>query len=199
MNLLLICEIAPELPIPNFGGEAARHLSEKQHPHLRSASCTAWNLLAYGLRRLGVDALPEVRFEPGGRPYFPHEELHFSLSHSGQLAAALLSPAPCAVDLEAVRSELAQRLQARCLSPKERRQNLDFFDCWTKKECIGKLRGAGITAHPASIDTLAPEFARCFFLHRIADSRAQEYAIAALCMNEAPPRIEKIVPEKLKF
>lgn len=199
MNLLLICEIAPALPLPAFGGEAARHLNEKKHPQLRNASHTAWNLLAYGLRQLGRDTLPEVRFETGGRPYFPHDPLHFSLSHSSQMAAALLSPSACAVDIEAVRPELAQRLRARCLSPKEHQQNSDFFDCWTKKECISKLNGAGLTAHPASIDTLAPEFASCFFLHRITDSCAQEYAIAALCMNEAPPQIEKIVPEKLKL
>ena len=90
MNLLLICEIACGLPTPEFGAALAAHIDEKKHPDVRAASLTVWNLLACGMKQLGFVRLPEVVFEAGGKPRFTNADLCFSLSHSGNLAAALL-------------------------------------------------------------------------------------------------------------
>lgn len=197
MNLLLICEIAHGLPMPEFGGALAAHIDEKKHPDVRAASLTAWNLLDRGLKQLGFVRLPEVVFEAGGKPRFTNSDLSFSLSHSGKLAAALLSPAPCAVDLEQLRPEVAARLRERCLSDAERTAGCGFFECWTKKECIGKLSGKGIPAHPAQLDSLDPAYADRFFIHEIREDGAARYVLAVLCMDGNAPIIQKKLPEEL--
>lgn len=197
MNLLLICEIACGLPTPEFGAVLAAHIDEKKHPDVRAASLTAWNLLACGLKQLGFVRLPEVVFEAGGKPRFTNANLCFSLSHSGNLAAALLSPAPCAVDLEQLRPAMEARLGGRCLSDAERAANCGFFECWTKKECIGKLSGKGIPAHPAQLDSLDPAYADRFFIREIQEDGAARYVLAALCMDGIAPIFQKALPEEL--
>lgn len=181
MNLLLISEIQDEIAPPEFGGEFAAHIERKRNPAVRNASRTAWNLLAQGLQRLGCEPLPTVHFGERGKPEFVDCPLHFSLAHSGRLAAALISPAPCGVDIERIRPEVAERLRVRCLSSEEQRHNLDFFECWTKKECIGKLTGDGVDGSPAKLDTLNPRWANQFFFESLTDSAGQSYALAALC------------------
>ena len=181
MSLLLCGEIRPMETTPDFGPALHEHLRAKTNPAVHAASIAAWSLLAEGLRMLGADVLPEVRFDPNGKPSFANSPLHFSLSHSGNLAAVLISEAPCGVDVEQLRPEVAARLKARCLSDAERARDCDFFELWTKKECIAKLDGSGMTAHPGNIDTLDPRWNHRFFTTRVRDSAGREYALSALC------------------
>ena len=204
MSLLLIAEIQGETAPPEFGGEFAAHIGRKRNPAVRRASLTAWNLLAEGLRRLeceaparggapsGKDTLPAGRFGAHGKPEFVDCPLHFSLSHSGNLAAALISDVPCGVDVERVRPEVALRLRARCLSPEEQRRGLDFFECWTRKECIGKLNGAGMDGNPAKLDTLDARWAGRFLSETLTDSSGQSYALSALCKDAAALRAQRV-------
>ena len=196
MSLLLISEIRDGLTPPAFGGDFAAHIAKKNNPSVRRASLSAWNLLADGLRQMGRADLPAVRFGARGKPEFIDAPIHFSLAHSGNLAAALLSDAPCGVDVERVRPEVSRRLRGRCMSEREQEQ-LGFFECWTKKECIGKLDGKGIDAHPAHIDTLDTRWAGRFFARRIADSSGREYALAALCEDADKLTLQWIEPEAL--
>lgn len=197
MNLLLICEIVQDLPLPVFGGEFAAHIASKRNTAVRAASLTAWNLLACALKQTGIEQLPDVHFGENGKPCFDTCPLHFSLAHSKNMAAALVSDAPCAVDIEAVRSQVRDKLYERCLSETEIRSGCDFFDVWTQKECMGKLSGKGLPARPAEMNSLDPEYARCFFPQRLWDSAGHEYALAALCTNGIKPETKKIMPEEL--
>ena len=181
MNLLLYGEIRPIETAPDFGAALHEHLRAKSNPAVRASSVTAWSLLAEGLHMLGADVLPEVRFDPGGKPRFTDSLLHFSLSHSGKLAAVLISEAPCGVDVEQLRPEVAARLRERCLSDAERARDCDFFELWTQKECIAKLDGSGMRSHPSEIDTLDPRWNHRFFTTRVRDSAGQAYALSALC------------------
>lgn len=183
MSLLLCGEIRPIETIPDFGAALHEHLRAKTNPAVHASSVAAWSLLAEGLRRLGLESLPGVRFDPGGKPVFVNSPLHFSLSHSGNLAAVLISDAPCGVDVEQLRLEVAARLHERCLSDAERARSCDFFEIWTKKECIAKLDGRGMTAHPGDIDTLDPHWYGRFFTTRVLDSIGQEYVLSALCKD----------------
>ena len=181
MSLLLCGEIRPMETVPDFGAALYEHLRGKSNPAVHASSVAAWSLLAGGLRTLGVEALPEVRFGRNGKPYFVNSPLHFSLSHSGNLAAVLISDAPCGVDVEQLRPEVAARLRERCLSNAERARSCDFFEIWTKKECIAKLDGSGMRNHPGEIDTLEPRWSHRFFTTRVRDSLGQEYVLSALC------------------
>ena len=195
MSLLLYGEIRPIETIPDFGAALAEHLRAKTNPGVHAASLAAWSLLAEGLRRLSLEALPEVRFDPGGKPVFVNRPLCFSLSHSGNLAAVLISDAPCGVDVEQLRPEVAERLHERCMSDAERARNCDFFELWTKKECIAKLDGRGQPSHPSEIDTLDPRWNGRFYTTRILDSAGQEYALSALCADAEALQIIKIDTE----
>ena len=195
MSLLLISEIRDDLISPGFGGGFAAHIARKNNPAVRRASLTVWNLLAVGLRRLGRDDLPDVYFGAQGKPEFIDSRIHFSLAHSGSLAVALLSDAACGVDIERIRLDAAERMRERCMSEGERRLGLDFFECWAKKECIGKLDGQGIDAHPARIDTLDARWEGQFLTRRIADAADREYALAALCGDADKLTLQWIEPE----
>lgn len=181
MSLLLYGGIRPMEIAPDFGPALDEHLRAKSNPAVRASSVTAWSLLAEGLRMLGADVLPEVRFDPSGKPCFANSPLHFSLSHSGNLAAVLISDEACGVDIELVRPEVAERLRVRCLSEGERAQDCDFFELWTKKECIAKLDGSGMRSHPSEIDTLDARWSHRFFTTRVHDDLGQAYALSALC------------------
>lgn len=197
MNLLLLTPVHASLPLPEFGGAFAARMAEKRHPGLHRASLAAWSLLACALGMLGLEALPEVAYGPWGKPCFLDSPLHFSLSHSGEFAAALLSDAPCGVDLERVRPEVALRMRARCLSAREQAEAMDFFECWTKKECIAKLDGRGMHTHPADLDVLDPQYLHRFFCERIRDSAGREYVLSALCDGAEALKLRWISPEVL--
>lgn len=198
VNLLLICEVSPLAAAPDFGENFARQLAAKTHPEAHAASLTAWTLLAHGLRTLGLEALPTAYFERGGRPFFKDASLCFSLSHSEKLACALISSEACALDVERIRPESADRLRTRCLNPQELALGLDFFTCWTKKECIAKLDGHGLPTHPSTIDSLNSAYEGCFFSQNIFDAEERAYRLSALCMNGKPPKIQRLTPEALR-
>ena len=195
MSLLLYGEIRPIEAAPDFGPALCEHLRAKTNPTVHAASIAAWSLLAEGLRMLGLEELPEVRFDPSGKPRFIDSSLHFSLSHSGRLAAVLISEEPCGVDIELVRPEVAERLRERCLSDAERARDCDFFEIWTQKECIAKLDGRGLPSHPSEIDTLDPRWSGRFYTTHVRDSSGQEYALSALCADAEALQIIKIDTE----
>lgn len=194
MNALYYCEIAEGLTLPDFGEEFALHMQNKRHPGVRAASLSAWNLLAEALRRSGTGELPCVHFFASGKPAFSGSPLHFSIAHSGNLAAVLLSDVPCGVDIELIRPEVSRKLYDGCLAPREKqRADLDFFTFWTRKECIGKLLGCGIDAHPAQTDTLSPEFASLqFHTETVFDISGREYRLSAVLESGIPAPLQKI-------
>lgn len=100
--------------------------------------------------------LPEIARTERGKPYFPHHpELHFSLSHSGNLALCALADTPIGADLELVRPR-KPGLPRYVLSDRERawyegRGSCweDFYILWTLKEARVKCTGQGIFRRPA--------------------------------------------------
>lgn len=197
MNRLYYGDILPNLPAPDFGPELETHISRKKHPEARAASLSAWNLLALALKAYGLETLPRVHFTASGKPCFSDSPLHFSISHSAGLAAVLLSDAPCAVDIECWNPQTAQRLSPRCLSEAEKASGIDFFEAWTKKECIGKLDGRGICARPALIDTTDPQYSELFFNFNLCDAAGRSYTLSALCTDAEKPQIERMMPDVL--
>jgi len=107
-------------------------------------------------RYLGV-AAERLHFEVGefGKPYLPHEPLHFNLSHSDdQLLLAVANFDGIGIDLEAVKPRTHfNGLVERCFSRRESQywqrlsseQQLEtFFRLWTKKEAFVKAVGRGV-------------------------------------------------------
>ncbi|MEV0451042.1 4'-phosphopantetheinyl transferase superfamily protein [Streptomyces sp. NPDC050600] len=93
---------------------------------------------------------------PHGRPVFAGEAagLHFSLSHSRDLALVAFAPVPIGVDVEGVPEARTVGSVASALHPDERRELalLDgaplasaFTRCWTRKEAYLKGTGQGLS------------------------------------------------------
>jgi 4'-phosphopantetheinyl transferase len=89
--------------------------------------------------------------------------IHFSVSHSGELAMlALALDGEIGVDLELMRPEVEiQKLSERFFSPAERdslralsdnHQVAAFFRCWTCKEAFLKAQGVGLSRSLDSFD-----------------------------------------------
>ena len=195
MNLLFWCEIRRDNDLPAFGGRFREHMAAKRNPEVYAASLSAWNLLAEGLKRLGIEALPDVEFTENGKPYFVNCRLQFSLSHSGSIAAALISDQACGLDVEIIREELAEKLKARVLSSEE--EGLDFFEVWTKKEAAGKLSGRGLPSKPKEMNLSQFEKMQ-LFKKRITDSQGREYFITAVCENREIIVENKEIIEEIK-
>jgi len=185
MNLLILGEIRHDIAPPDFGGSFRAHMQSKRNPDVFAASASAWKLLETGLLSIDMEALPKVEFADHGKPRFTDCPLHFSLSHSGRLAAALISDSPCGVDVEIIRAETSEKLRRRVLSPEELSQDQDFFAVWTKKEAAAKLSGSGMPSRPSEMDMSAYEK-----LNRLQtalrDSHGQEYCLTALCEDPSP-------------
>ncbi len=91
------------------------------------------------------------RNHKGGKPYAEGLDIHFSLSHSGNLAVCAISDKPVGIDVEQNKKanfNVARRCFTKAelqyvLSRKEKSQQR-FFEVWTKKEAYVKLLGTGI-------------------------------------------------------
>ncbi len=95
-----------------------------------------------------------------GKPYFEGcDDIHFSVSHSGELFACAFAPFPIGLDIQEHvkrRGETDGEAKERCLKIAKRFFHLDevdaleldtvsaFYKIWTAKESYVKLTGRGI-------------------------------------------------------
>lgn len=127
----------------------------------------AYTLLAELLaQREGICPLPSVAREKGGKPWFPdYPHLHFSVSHSGNLALCALGDVPVGADIERVRPRsegLVRYVFSKGESDWFRSRGSrweDFYTLWTLKEARVKCTGEGIFRVPVrqvSVPLLEP-------------------------------------------
>ncbi|OUO44747.1 4'-phosphopantetheinyl transferase superfamily protein [Flavonifractor sp. An306] len=119
----------------------------------------AYGLLAELLAaEYGLPGLPELERQAGDKPFFPHRpDLHFNLSHSGDLALCGVGAAPLGVDLEMVRPRRAGLARYIC-SPEEYAWYEELggdweslYTIWTLKEARVKCTGEGLRQRPETI------------------------------------------------
>ncbi|MBV1695222.1 MAG: hypothetical protein KGP27_12230 [Hyphomicrobiales bacterium] len=115
--------------------------------------------LRLALRAEGGDGLARqaLTIAPGGKPYLPDADLHFSVSHSGGAALiGLARAAPIGVDIEAGRTasltptrrdgiiDAGRRLSPQPLAGDT--HDAQFVCAWTRIEAAAKAGGAGALA-----------------------------------------------------
>ena len=100
----------------------------------------AYRLLALALKQVyGMDEMPMIEREKGGKPYFPQrKDICFNLSHSYGAVVCAVHDRSIGVDVERLRSA-PKRLA-------EGMDDLSFFRLWTAKEASVKREGKGIAA-----------------------------------------------------
>lgn len=119
-----------------------------------SSRAQAQSLLALAAEEhWGLSPLPGTARRPGGKPFFPEwEELHFNLSHSGDLALCALDAVPVGVDIQVVRAWRPSLPKRVC--SKEELLWLEgqsalwpaFTLLWALKEARVKESGQGLTS-----------------------------------------------------
>lgn len=99
----------------------------------------------------------EIRFriDKNGKPYTESAPVHFSISHSKNIAVCAISDKPVGIDIEFIR-DVNLNIAKRQFAPDEARYVFEkwdlskrrFFEVWTRKEAYVKLLGKGITYFP---------------------------------------------------
>lgn len=113
----------------------------------------------------------EISYAPQGKPYLPHRDLRFNMSHSGRLGLiAVADRREVGVDLEHLRSKtdhesIATRFfapaeVARLRAVPEGMRREAFLACWTRKEAYIKAKGGGLSIpldqFEVSLDSVGP-------------------------------------------
>ena len=100
----------------------------------------ALRLLKYAVEsEFGVSP-PRIEPDANGKPSFPDcPDIHFSYSHTRGRVLCAVSDSPVGADIEAhreVSGAAVRRLMSDC-------GDFDFFELWTLRESLFKLRGTG--------------------------------------------------------
>ena len=111
------------------------------------------------LEKLYGAPLPEIRRTPLGKPYFPGEDLHFSISHTPNYVFCALADHPIGIDAEELDRDIRLCLAEKILSPGELQQFQNAPDqrkalltFWVLKEAAGKCTGEGLQPWPNHTD-----------------------------------------------
>ena len=115
----------------------------------------AYQLLEKLWREETGRALPAVARTERGKPYFPGEKLHFSITHTKTCAFCALSDRPMGIDAEELTRKINPAIAEKILSPGEFVQYTSAEDkdralltFWVLKEAEAKCTGEGIRIHP---------------------------------------------------
>ena len=123
-----------------------------RHETGRRLSLAAYLLLMDGLQKeYGIEEPPVFNYSHEGKPYVAaRPDIHFSLSHSGNVALCALSDQPVGADVEVPR-KISSSLIAYTMNDSEQEQinasnnpTMQFLYFWTRKEALLKLTGEGI-------------------------------------------------------
>ena len=103
------------------------------------------------LRSLCGGKLPQIAVTELGKPYFPHEPMHFSISHTKNHAFCCLSQGNVGVDAEEMDRKVSPALADKVLSATEKARyeaasdkNAALLRLWVLKEAYAKLLGKGL-------------------------------------------------------
>ena len=157
--------LSPDVCLPFGEAERERLLAirkEERRQESLGALAALWTLV-------GEDALPILR-TPDGKPYFEASGAPaFSLSHTDGWAAAVLGDehsGAVGIDIELLRPyPKASQIAARFFTEREARElaahgesELGFFQLWTRKEAVAKMKGRGLLSETFSEPALLSTF-----------------------------------------
>lgn len=181
--------------LPKWRQEAADAVKNTDEKY---RSIGAGLLLVRSLAAIGIDAYTaSVARNPHGKPCLPDiPDVHFSLSHSGELVMCAVSDAEIGCDIQQIKSariSVSQRFftlsEQQCIveatDPRD-----EFVRIWVRKESYVKMMGLGISACPLTSfdvsDGTTPENA--FFY----EQRLPEYRAAVCCKQQSDILWERI-------
>jgi 4'-phosphopantetheinyl transferase len=163
--------------------------------------------LASGLLIRHIARGKPVEYTERGKPFVEGGPF-FSVSHSGDYAAALVSPdAPVGIDIENTENERGAQflsLANKAFHPEELRYfnrnpgRRRFYEIWTQKEAFVKMNGEGLSFGPRTFSVLG--FSGSIPAGQATRERRTAYTriyrdlepyIIAVCSTE-PPTVDRI-------
>ena len=103
------------------------------------------------LRDLCGGNLPQIAVTEQGKPYFPQEPMHFSISHTKNHAFCCLCRENVGIDAEEMDRKVSPALADKVLSATEKARyeassdkNAALLRLWVLKEAYAKLLGKGL-------------------------------------------------------
>ena len=112
-------------------------------------------LLARLYREETGEDLPGILTTDRGKPYFPDNPWHFSISHTPRHAFCVLSRNNVAIDAEELDRNIRLKLADKILSASEKAQfdvaknrERALLTFWVLKEAAAKLSGEGLRGYP---------------------------------------------------
>ena len=123
-----------------------------RHENGRRLSVAVYLLLKKGLQEeYGITENPVFGYSEEGKPFIiDHPDIHFSFSHSGDVALCAISGQPVGADVEVPR-KISPSLVSYTMNDREKAQidaspnpERQFLYFWTRKEALLKLTGEGI-------------------------------------------------------
>lgn len=128
-----------------------QELAKINNADLRREKQATWTLLELALKRSFNKSADTMDFKRNPFGKWTADGVYFSLSHTKDYAAVVVSNCACGVDLE-IAAERNRRFSAEKLAKMKRRiacegeSDNEFLSLWTKKEALYKCRGTGLFA-----------------------------------------------------
>ena len=132
-----------------------RHAADDRRVWTKYISEMGGRLLEYAVSRLYRIGISELSRSKGehGKPYFRiHPEIHFNISHSGNLVTCAVSDFEIGIDVQEKTRMNTDRIAKKIMSPDEYSKYLAdsarqdyFYRVWSMKESYVKWTGDGIT------------------------------------------------------
>ena len=120
----------------------------------KKLSVAAGMLARCGIARQFNVAPESISFRAGknGKPYCDNYDIHFSLSHSENMAVCVISDKPVGIDVEKIRP-VNPEVAKKCFTEKEQeyvfsdksKTRARFFEIWTKKEAYIKRNALSLS------------------------------------------------------
>lgn len=114
-------------------------------------------LLKQMYEELTGEEMPEIEKMHRGKPYFPNNNLHFSITHTKQTVFCAICDQPIGIDAEELTRVVNPCLAEKILSPDEYAQyqaaadedkNNALLRFWVLKEAEAKCTGIGLRGYP---------------------------------------------------
>lgn len=141
-----------DLALTQVSAQRREQALKFRHENGRRLSLAVYLLLMDGLREeYGIQTPPVFDYTAEGKPFIlGRPDIHFSFSHSGNVALCALSDQPVGADVEVPRT-ITPSLVSYTMNDREQEQinasadpALRFLYFWTCKEALLKLTGEGI-------------------------------------------------------
>jgi phosphopantetheinyl transferase len=173
---------------PFFKSKVPLH-RDVTHPHKRLQHLAGRFLLKYLFEDFPSHL---IRIADTRKPFLPDEAFHFSISHCGDYAAAIVSrDHRVGIDIE-IPDEKVRRISHKFVNDTERRELkprtiLDFTQIWSAKEAVFKWYGDGNVDFKQHIQLMqcadSTKIMNCFFAKKDIYLQVHTEQFPAICLS----------------